>query len=269
MPPVWLDNWEAFLDELCSKFGPFDKTGNAEHELTNLCMKDNHHVTDYLVQFFSLAVCCPWGDSALKYRFYKDLLAQIKYVLSKGDKPWTVSKMQTRVLDINARYWECQQECSCEQQQQHTQCQNPPKASTSSVFNTLMSNPRPTPHLDTHSEQKPNKSKDSKPSTLHVNLTGKLDSWGKLTQQEWQHWIDKNLCLFCRGPGHWTNIVWSNPQKVMQQLQNLYLLHLDQRSLVWNQKKTKQSIGLSTAVGLWWPLCWDGCSLECDHITQG
>ena len=41
-PPVW-------LDELRSNFGPFDKTGNAKHELTNLCIKNNQHVTDYLV----------------------------------------------------------------------------------------------------------------------------------------------------------------------------------------------------------------------------
>ena len=37
--PVWLDNWEAFLDELHSNFGPFDETGNAKHESTNLCMR--------------------------------------------------------------------------------------------------------------------------------------------------------------------------------------------------------------------------------------
>ena len=82
--------------------------------------------------------------------------------------------MWTRVLNINARYWKHQQECSHEQQ--HTQCQNPPKTSTLLTSNTPMSNLKPTPCSDTHSEQKPNKSGDSKPSTLHVDLTGKLDS---------------------------------------------------------------------------------------------
>ena len=147
-----------------------------------------------------MAVCCPWGDSTLKYRFYEGLPAQIKDELSKGNKPWTVLDMQTRVLNIDARYWEHQQEHFHEQQ--HTQCQNPPKTSTSSVSNTPTANLKPTPHSDTHSEQKPSRPKDSKPSTLHVDLTGKLDSQGKLTQQEQQHQIDKNLCLFCGGPGH-------------------------------------------------------------------
>jgi hypothetical protein len=49
------------------------------------------------------------------------------------------------------------------------------------------------------------KLKDSKPTTLRVDLSGKLDSKGKLTQQEQQHQINKNLCLFCRGSGHRTD----------------------------------------------------------------
>jgi hypothetical protein len=28
-PPEWFDNWEAFLDELCTNFGPYNKTGDA------------------------------------------------------------------------------------------------------------------------------------------------------------------------------------------------------------------------------------------------
>jgi hypothetical protein len=60
---------------------------------------------------------------------------------------------------------------------------------------------QPTPHSNFCLEQKP-KLKDSKPLTPCVDLSGKLDSQGKLTQQEWQHRIDKNLCLFCGGSGH-------------------------------------------------------------------
>jgi Domain of unknown function (DUF4939) len=57
-PPEWFDNWEAFLDELRTNFGPYNKTGDAEHELTNLCMRDNQRVSDYLVRFSGLALCC-------------------------------------------------------------------------------------------------------------------------------------------------------------------------------------------------------------------
>jgi hypothetical protein len=82
--------------------------------------------------------------------------------------------------------------------------QNPSKSSISTTSAVLTTTPKPTPCSDFHSEQKP-KPKDSKPLTLRVDFSGKLDSKGKLIQQEWQCQIDKNLCLFCGDPGHWTN----------------------------------------------------------------
>jgi hypothetical protein len=40
-PPEWSDNWESFLDKLCTNFGPYNETGDAKHELTNLHMRNN------------------------------------------------------------------------------------------------------------------------------------------------------------------------------------------------------------------------------------
>jgi hypothetical protein len=108
--------------------------------------------------------------------------------------------LKQKFQNINARYWERAQERSCEQQYK----QNPSKSSTSTASAVLTITPKPTPHSDFRLEQKP-KPKDSKPSTLHVDLSGKLDSKGKLTQQERQCQINKNLCLFCRGSGHQAN----------------------------------------------------------------
>jgi len=39
-------------------------------------------------------------------------------------------------------------------------------------------------------------------STTKPNLSGKLDSHGKLTAKERQYRIDNNLCLFCGKKGH-------------------------------------------------------------------
>jgi Retrotransposon gag protein len=61
-PLEWFDNWEAFLDELCTNFGPYDKIGDAKHELTNLRMRDNQRASNYLVHFSWLALCCSWGE---------------------------------------------------------------------------------------------------------------------------------------------------------------------------------------------------------------
>jgi hypothetical protein len=102
--------------------------------------------------------------------------------------------LKQKVQNIDARYWERAQERSCEQQYR----QNPPKSSTSAASAVPSTTPKSTP------EQKP-KPKDSKLTTLRVDLSGKLDSKGKLTQQERQRQIDKNLCLFCGGSGHRTD----------------------------------------------------------------
>jgi Retrotransposon gag protein len=199
-PPEWFDNWEAFLDELHTNFGPYDETGNAEHELTNLRIRDNQCVSDYLVCFSGLALHCSWREPALRYRFYKGLPPRIKDKLTKSKKPQTLQVLKQKVQNIDARYWERAQERSREQQYR----QNPPKSSTSAASAVPSTTPKSIPCSEFCSEQK-SKPKDSKPTTPRVDLSGKLDSKGKLTQQERQHWIDKNLCLFCGGSGHRTN----------------------------------------------------------------
>jgi Retrotransposon gag protein len=199
-PPEWSNNWKTFLDKLCTNFGPSNKTGDAKHELTNLRMRDNQRVSNYLVRFSGLALRCSWGELALRYRFYEGLPSWIKDKLSKSEKPRTLQVLKQKVQNINARYWERTQECSREQQYR----QNLPKSFTSAASAVPSTTPKSTPCSDFCLEQKL-KPKDSKLTTLHVDLSGKLDSKGKLTQQEWQHQINKNLCLFCGGSGHRTD----------------------------------------------------------------
>ena len=37
----WIDDWNLFTKELQTNFGPYDQSADVEHELVNLCMKDN------------------------------------------------------------------------------------------------------------------------------------------------------------------------------------------------------------------------------------
>jgi hypothetical protein len=94
------------LDELCTNFGSYDKTGDAEHELTSLRMRDNQRVSDYLVCFSRLALRYFWGELALRYRFYEGLPPRIKDELSKSGKPRTLQVLKQKVQNIDARYWE-------------------------------------------------------------------------------------------------------------------------------------------------------------------
>ena len=101
--PEWLDGWDLFVDELQSNFGPFDESANINHKLTNLQMKDSQHISEYLIHFNSLAVRCPWGESALWYRFYEGLPACLKDEICKGDgKPNMLSELQKKAQNIDA-----------------------------------------------------------------------------------------------------------------------------------------------------------------------
>jgi Retrotransposon gag protein len=249
-PPKWFDNWEAFLDELHTNFGPYDKTGDAEHKLTNLRMRDNQRVSDYLVRFSRLALRCSWGELALRYRFYEGLPPRIKDELSKSKKPRTLQVLKQKVQNIDARYWERAQERSREQQNR----QNLPKSSTSAASAVPSTTPKSILHSKFHSEQKP-RPKDSKPTTPCVDLSGKLDSKGKLTQRERQRQIDKNLCLFCGGSDHRTDTCPVKSARGHAITTESMPTPPKSKESGTSSKKTRESIGVSTAGGLQQPLC--------------
>jgi len=55
LAPDWLDDYNKFISELQSNFGPHDPEGEAKAEIKNLQMCDNQRVTKYLVKFNHLA----------------------------------------------------------------------------------------------------------------------------------------------------------------------------------------------------------------------
>jgi hypothetical protein len=111
-------------------------------------MRDNQHVSDYLVCFSRLALRCSWGELALRYKFYEGLFPWIKDKLSKGKKPWTLQVLKQKVQNIDARYWKRAQEHSCEQQYR----QNPSKSSTSTASTVPTTTLKPTACSNYYSE---------------------------------------------------------------------------------------------------------------------
>jgi hypothetical protein len=63
-------------------------------------MRDNQHVSDYLVHFSGLALHFSWEEPALRYRFYKGLPPWIKDELSKSEKPRTLQVLKQKVENI-------------------------------------------------------------------------------------------------------------------------------------------------------------------------
>ncbi|KAF8809799.1 hypothetical protein BYT27DRAFT_7093634, partial [Phlegmacium glaucopus] len=89
------------------------------------------------------------------------------------------------------------------------QCQNPPKGPTPSSSSSVPSSSNPS--SGSGKQSRPSDQKSVKPADSgkvpsstppKPNLEGKLDSRGRLTQQERQRRIDHKLCLFCGKPGH-------------------------------------------------------------------
>ena len=140
----------------------------------------------------------------LRYRVYEGLPTQLKDEICKGNtKPNTLSELKKKAQNIDTHYWECVQECSCEQNHRPTTQAKPSSSNTST---TSSSTPKPASISGSTSQSsgsKPGKSKETlKPQSNKPDLIGKLDTHGKLTQQERQRCIDNNLCLYCGKKGH-------------------------------------------------------------------
>ena len=119
-------------------------------------------------------------------------------------KPNTLSELWKKAQNIDAQHWECVQEHSREQ---NPRPPNQQKTQSSSSNNSSNNTSKPAqPNSGNNPQSSSSKSRRSKetPKTQSTkpDLTGKLDSKGKLTQQERQQCIDNNLCLFCGKPGH-------------------------------------------------------------------
>src|SRR5258707_13863601 len=61
---TWRASWPEFLSKIRTHFGPSNPTGTAEIELHHLSMQYDSHISEYLVQFNTLASQVHWVDAA-------------------------------------------------------------------------------------------------------------------------------------------------------------------------------------------------------------
>jgi hypothetical protein len=76
--PKWEDNYDIFMIELQTNFGPFDPVGNAETHLESLKMGENQCFIKFVLTFNHLSSLVDWNDQALRHSFYRALLNRIK-----------------------------------------------------------------------------------------------------------------------------------------------------------------------------------------------
>src|SRR5882724_282511 len=112
--PLWLSDFDLFLEELKANFRTYDPVGEAEAELKGLRMHESHQAMKYFIKFQQLATCIQWGDAALRQQAYNGLTKHIKEHMVHHEKPNTLIGLQKLVQAIDARYWERKGELSCE-----------------------------------------------------------------------------------------------------------------------------------------------------------
>jgi len=108
--------------------------------------------------------------------------------------------MRQKAQNSDACYWEHVQECSREG---NTNSKTTPSKTPNQSSSTSRNNSNQQQRGQSDAKSPRPAVLEKTPSTTKPDLSGKLDSHGKLTTKERQYWIDNNLCLFCGKKGHW------------------------------------------------------------------
>ena len=199
--PIWMDNYQQFVQELQSNFGLHNPVRDVEHQLDNLSMKDRQKINKYVVEFNRLTgQVRGWGDGALRHVFYSGLPDRIKDEISRVGKPRTLNGYRTLAQTIDARYWECKSEIS-RQTKNSAASSSPASKGSSSGTLDLKSKPKEKGKSSDNKSAKPSSNtSSSKPSTSET--PSHLGKDGKLTEAERQCRIKEKLCMFCGQSGH-------------------------------------------------------------------
>ena len=146
-----------------------------------------------------------WGEAALLRQAYNGLAKRIKNEMVHHDKPMTLSGLRRLVQAIDACYWERKVEITCEtptasSSSNKSEKNNNNKSSSDKGKGSLQSKQK---NNNNSSSGSSNKGKSLEPKkTSTPDLSSKLGKDGKLTPQERQCHLNKNLCLFCGAPDH-------------------------------------------------------------------
>jgi hypothetical protein len=196
--PAWASDFVAFISELVANFGPHDPVGDAELKLELLQMKDSERITEFLVKFNLEAGRTGWGDSALRYYFYKSLPDHIKDRMSKDGKPPTLTLMKQKAQEYDAHHWEQIEELAREEAitQLFTDSSSSDDDSDSEFnYHSAASS------ISAHSSRSSSPLPSTSISQPYFHLLGPD---GKLTAEERVRRITEDLCRYCGDSEHTT-----------------------------------------------------------------
>jgi len=204
--PCWMDSWVHFVAELQSTFGPHNPITDAEHQLEHLRMKDAHRVMWYIVDFNQLASQVQdYRDSALRHLFYSSLLDRLKDEIARVGKPLTLHGLRALCQEIDARYLEHKDEISRMTKTQSTSSPTKPSNSRGNSSNSGQEKSKAGNSSSSANSGSSKATSNQSSSGSRLDLTNKLGKDRKLTADKQKWHLDNNLCMFCRGTGHFTD----------------------------------------------------------------
>ncbi|KIN98698.1 hypothetical protein M404DRAFT_31179 [Pisolithus tinctorius Marx 270] len=176
--PLWMDSWREFVLELQTTFGPHDPVADAESQLDHLHMKDSQHINNLPDQIKDEIL--PHPQSTLLY-FLTVCYWEHKEEVQQASKHQGSSNSSNNKSGGSSN------------NSQPKTGQEKAKTGNNNNNNTSSTQSKPA------SSKLGNNSNSSKPEP------SKLRKDGKLTPEERKHCIDRNICMFCGGSGHFTD----------------------------------------------------------------
>ena len=156
----------------------------------------------YFIKFTQLAARVQWGQAALLRQAYNGLVKRINNDMVHHDKPTMLSDLRKLVQAIDSHYWERKMEISRENASGTSGNKSENKSDNSKTEKGKGSSKSKQKDSNLSSSLTSSKGSTSESKKSNPNLLSKLGKDGKLTPQERQRRLDKNLCLFCGASGH-------------------------------------------------------------------
>jgi len=159
-----------------------------------------------------------WGNTVLCHHFYQGLPNHLQDLIANWEqgKPTSFHAMYQLAITFDNCYWEQNREqdhfCNIKKKaaDSHYWKQGKMAQYSASSQSSALSHPQLSTNLSqtalSWNSLKPPRSssiiKSQSPSTLHIDLSNKLDRDSKLNSNECKCHIGNNLCLYCRLKDH-------------------------------------------------------------------
>jgi hypothetical protein len=239
----WMWNYNIFVQELQSTFGPRNPVGDAEAALVNLTMADGDTIMQYNDDFVRYATQVEWDESSLASAYLHGLPSRLRRELLQSGRRATYKELMFLATDLDGTYWVIKNWAKDYEEPSDSNPSSPVPSAPSSVPESPSGSPVPSeyqpgsssPSLFTESPAQSvsssvhpsssghlsyvsspsvssSQSQESPPSGSASDLANsdhsspppsQFNRFGRLTVQERERRISNHLCLYCGADDHY------------------------------------------------------------------